>query len=121
VRWALHRVAARLALACCLLWSVAGPGFADPFGAAAKHSAPAASLVELAHGFHCRPMLGWDPVAGLYRVHSHPGICRNYSRCYREHQRCIFILGGGFEPWTYERFGHDNYRYYGCMIRSGCY
>src|SRR4029077_7933486 len=29
---------------------------------------------------------GWDPVAGLYRVHSHPGICRNYSRCYREHQ-----------------------------------
>ena len=123
MRRILGRLAAALALAICLSGIVAGRGSADPFtgGVTLGRGALPAALVEKAHGFHCRPVLGWDPVAGLYHVHSHPGICRNYARCVRQHQRCIFVLGGGFEPWTYERFGNGNYRYYGCMIRAGCY
>lgn len=74
-----------------------------------------------AHGFHCRRELGWDPVAGTYRYHRHPGICRDYAGCLRKQRRCVFLLGRGFEPWTYERFGSDNVRFTRCMIRSGCY
>ncbi len=71
----------------------------------AEHGAPGASLVSKVHGFHCRSVLGWDPVAGVYRYHSHPGICRNYKRCLREQKRCMFVLGQGFERWSYEAFG----------------
>src|SRR5262245_47788376 len=109
-------------LALCLFGLEAARGHAGPLPGSVMSARPeAAPLVEQVHGFHCRPVLGWDPVAGVYHVHSHKGICANYKRCLREHQRCIFILGGGFEAWTYERFGEDNYRYYGCMIRAGCY
>jgi hypothetical protein len=87
----------------------------------ANVSSPSASLVTKVHGFHCRKMLGWDPVAGVFRVHSHPGICANYKRCIRAQKRCVFVLGRGFEPWSYEAFGSDNDRYYACMIKAGCY
>ena len=87
----------------------------------AKRSTPEASVVGKVHGFHCRKVLGWDPVAGVYRYHSHPGICRNYKRCLREQKRCIFVLGNGFERWSYEAFGYDNERFTACMIRNGCY
>ncbi len=74
-----------------------------------------------AHGFHCRSMLGWDPVAGVYRYHRHEGICRNYKRCLRKQKRCVFLLGRGFQRWSYEAFGYDNERFTRCMVRAGCY
>lgn len=74
-----------------------------------------------AHGFHCRRAYGWDPAAGVYHWHTHPGICRDYQGCLRKQRRCIFLLGRGFEAWTYESFGRDNRRFTKCMIRSGCY
>lgn len=83
-------------------------------------AAPAQSVLRV-HGFHCKPYVGWDPVAGVYQRHSHPGICNDYQRCLREHERCIFINGRGFEKWQFERWGWDNWRYSSCMIRSGCY
>jgi hypothetical protein len=114
------------ALALCLFGLIylapgVGPAASDPFSGAGSGPSTAQSLVEKAHGFHCRKMLGWDPVGGVYRMHSHAGICRNYPRCLREHRRCIFILGGGFEEWSFERFGSENYRYTDCMLRAGCY
>lgn len=104
----------------CLALGV-GPAVSGPFSPPGSGPGTAQSLVEKTHGFHCRKMLGWDPVAGVYRMHSHAGICQNYPRCLREHRRCIFILGGGFEEWSFERFGSDNYRYTDCMLRAGCY
>jgi hypothetical protein len=98
----------------------AGP-IAPMDGARAAAFAAAGSLVDKVHGFHCRRVLGWDPVAGVYRYHSHKGICRDYKRCLREQKRCIFVLGRGFQPWSYEAFGADNGRYFACMIRAGCY
>lgn len=114
------------ALAFCLcagIYLVPGTGRAvsGPFKVTGSTPSAARSLVEKVHGFHCRKTLGWDPVAGVYRMHSHAGICQNYPRCLREHRRCIFILGGGFEEWSFERFGSDNYRYTDCMLRAGCY
>ena len=107
-------------MAISILVPLADRGSTAPFGLADRPH-QATPLLEKVHGFHCRKVLGWDPVAGVYHVHRHEGICRNYQRCLKEHKRCIFVLGGGFEPWTYERFGWDNYRYSGCMIRAGCY
>jgi hypothetical protein len=123
----LRRVFARLAAVCAVALTLAA-AFAEPSAAlapagahAATQSAGGASIVHKAHGFHCRRVPGWDPVAGVYRYHRHEGICRNYRGCLREHKRCIFILGRGFQRWSYESFGSDNARYFGCMIRSGCY
>ena len=78
-------------------------------------------LVHKVHGFHCRKMLGWDAVAGVYHLHSHPGICANYKRCIRAQKRCVFLRGGGFQDWSYELFGSENDRFTRCMIRAGCY
>jgi hypothetical protein len=55
-----------------------------------------AALVEKTHGFHCRPVLGWDPRAGVYHVHRHEGICKDYQGCWRQSQNCIFMLGRGW-------------------------
>lgn len=120
------RTVLSFALALCLcaaiyLASGAGPAVSGPFSITGSAPDAAQTLIEKAHGFHCRKMLGWDPVGGVYRMHSHAGICQNYPRCLREHRRCILVLGGGFEEWSYERFGADNYRYTGCMLRAGCY
>jgi hypothetical protein len=79
------------------------------------------SSVERVHGFHCREELGWDPRAGLYRRHSHRGICEDYKRCLQVHHRCIFIHGRGIDSWKYERWGRDNWRYTNCMLERGCY
>jgi hypothetical protein len=84
-------------------------------------SAEGASIVSKVHGFHCRKLFGWDPVAGVYRYHRHEGICRDYQGCLRKQKRCLFLLGQGFQRWSYEAFGEDNWRYTRCMIRSGCY
>jgi hypothetical protein len=119
---ALGRFIASCSVAITILVPLADRGSAAPFASAlADRPHQAMSLVENVHGFHCRKVLGWDPVAGVYHVHRHEGICRNYQRCLSEHKRCLFVLGKGWEPWTYERFGWDNYRYSGCMIRAGCY
>ena len=107
--------------------AIAGPfsegGAADPLAGlkSAEHGGLGASLLSKVHGFHCRKVLGWDPVAGVYRYHSHPGICSNYKRCLREQKRCMFVLGHGFERWSYEAFGSDIGRFSACMIRAGCY
>jgi hypothetical protein len=84
-------------------------------------SSGASPLVEKAHGFHCRPVLGWDPRAGAYHLHSHPGICKDYQGCWRQSQNCIFLLGRGWGGWELDRWGWDNWRYYACMMRTGCY
>jgi hypothetical protein len=80
-----------------------------------------AAMVTRIHGFHCRKELGWDARAGAYHYHRHEGICRDYKRCLNEQQRCVFLLGRGWDGWKYERFGWDNWRYTSCMIRNGCY
>lgn len=79
------------------------------------------SIVEKMHGFHCRAELGWDPRAGIFRRHSHRGICEDYKRCLEVHHRCIFVLGRGIDSWRYERWGEDNWRYTSCMLDRGCY
>jgi len=79
------------------------------------------STLQLAHGFHCRPMLGWDSRAGVYHLHRHAGICQDYKRCMRVMYRCDFRNGKGWEPWSYERWGFDNYRFDKCMLDAGCY
>lgn len=78
-------------------------------------------IVQRVHGFHCRPELGWDPRSGLFRRHSHAGICSNYKRCLEVHHRCIFVLGRGWDSWKYERWYDDNWRYTNCMLERGCY
>jgi hypothetical protein len=83
--------------------------------------ASAEALVENVHGFHCRPVLGWDPAAGVYHLHSHEGICKNFQRCWHEYERCNFILGRGWGYWEWERYGWDNWRFTSCMMRAGCY
>lgn len=121
----MRRVLGRLVAACLVAIVVAGPlaahGMAHPAAFASAEHAGADTMIHKVHGFHCRPVLGWDPVAGVYRVHRHPGICRDYRGCLREQKRCIFLLGRRFEPWSYEAFGSDNARFTACMIRSGCY
>src|SRR5262245_16706402 len=122
----LVRTVLSFALALCLCAAVylaagAGAAVSEPFSLGKPAPAVAQTLVESAPGLHGRKMLGWDPVGGVYRMHSHAGICQNYPRCLREHRRCIFVLGGGFEEWSFERFGADNYRYTDCMLRAGCY
>jgi hypothetical protein len=121
------RLVAACAVALTLAATLAEPGAAMPLSGAqagplaTMQSAGEASIVHKAHGFHCRRVLGWDPVAGVYRYHRHEGICRNYRGCLREHKRCIFLLGRGFQHWSIEIFASDNDRYFACMIRSGCY
>jgi hypothetical protein len=121
----LRRVLARVIAACALAVAVSGPlaqrGSAEPFAGARDAGAAPAPIVQTVHGFHCRKMLGWDPVAGAYRYHSHPGICKNYNRCLRVQERCMFRLGAGIQKWTYELLGQDNWRYTDCMIANGCY
>jgi hypothetical protein len=90
-------------------------------GQSLDESSHEASVVRKVHGFHCRRVFGWDPVAGVYQPHSHPGICHDHNRCLREQKRCMFVLGRGFQQWSYEAFGADNTRFSACMIRSGCY
>ena len=77
--------------------------------------------LQKVHGFHCREELGWDPRGGVYRRHSHKGICEDYKRCLQVHHRCIFLNGRGIEGWKYERWGWDNWRYTSCMLDRGCY
>lgn len=97
-------------------------GLAGPLGLGKSEiSSPKTSLVQKAHGFHCRPMYGWDPRQGIYHVHRHEGICRDYQRCLRVMYRCDAIMGRGWEPWSYERWGFDNWRYDKCMLEAGCY
>lgn len=79
------------------------------------------SAVTKVHGFHCRKVLGWDPVAGYYRGHSHAAICQEPERCLREHRRCIFVLGKLWNEWNLEDWVFDNGRYTACMIGAGCY
>lgn len=99
-------------------------------GSVAAHPSPTQAMarsdagtpmISKIHGFHCRSVLGWDPVAGVYRYHRHPGICHDYKRCLRVQKRCVFMLGRGFQRWSYEAFGYDNERYTRCMVRGGCY
>lgn len=120
----LRSVSARLIAICVaaisLLGLLAERGSAGPFALSAA-GAESATLVEKAHGFHCRRRLGWDPVAGVYRYHRHEGICRDYKRCLAKQRRCIFILGRGWQRWSYEAFWPNNSRYTACMIRAGCY
>jgi hypothetical protein len=94
---------------------------AQPFPGTTTSRGEVGPIVERVHGFHCRKVLGWDPVAGVYRYHRHEGICRDYKGCLRQQKRCVFLLGRGFERWSYEAFGADNARFTACMIRSGCY
>jgi hypothetical protein len=97
-------------------------GLAGPLGLGKSEiGPPKTSLAQKAHGFHCRPMYGWDPRLGIYHVHRHEGICRDYQRCLRVMYRCDAIMGRGWEPWSYERWGFDNGRYDKCMLEAGCY
>jgi hypothetical protein len=107
---------AALAMMC-----LAGPALAGPLTGAGSGVSPSPLAVENVHGFHCREELGWDPRSGLYRRHSHAGICKDYKRCLEVHHRCIFVHGRGFEGWRYERWGWDNWRYTNCMLERGCY
>jgi len=124
---ALRRELARLVAVCAVAIGLTGPLAEQALAVSlagvqsAGRSAQGASVVSKAHGFHCRSVLGWDPVAGVYRYHRHEGICRNYKRCLRQQKRCLFVLGRGFERWSYETFGEDNWRFSRCMIRAGCY
>lgn len=77
--------------------------------------------VQPVHGFHCRPMYGWDARFGIYHRHTHPGICANYQRCMKVMYRCDLLRGKGWEAWSYERWGFDNWRYDKCMLNAGCY
>jgi hypothetical protein len=79
------------------------------------------SIVRKAHGFHCRPMFGWDPRLGIYHVHRHEGICRSYQRCMKVMYRCDLAMGRGWRTWDYERWGFDNWRFDKCMLDAGCY
>lgn len=79
------------------------------------------SSVQKAHGFHCRPMFGWDPRLGIYHRHRHEGICENFQRCMKVMYRCNLRMGKGWEPWSYERWGFDNWRFDKCMLDAGCY
>jgi hypothetical protein len=110
-------------VATSLFGPLAERGSAQPFAGtvATGHGADGTSLITKVHGFHCRSVLGWDPVAGIYHYHRHEGICRDYQRCLSKQKRCIFLLGRGWERWSYERFGSDNSRFSACMIRAGCY
>jgi hypothetical protein len=95
---------------------------ASPLGLSKSDlNSPGTSLVQMAHGFHCRPMYGWDPRAGIYHLHKHEGICRDFKRCLRVMYRCDAVMGKGWEPWSYERWGFDNWRYDRCMLEAGCY
>jgi hypothetical protein len=99
--------------------ALAGRGTAAPLaGVPVGNVRP---LVSKVHGFHCRSVLGWNPVTGLYEYHRHAGICGNYRRCMRVQERCIFLLGRGLQRYNYEMFGADNWRYSSCMIHNGCY
>lgn len=98
-----------------------GAASAHPLGAGLRAASHSPLHVEKVHGFHCREQLGWDPRAGVYRLHSHPGICEDYTRCLEVHHRCILLNGRGFEGWRYERWGWDNWRYTSCMLDRGCY
>lgn len=80
-----------------------------------------APYLQQTHGFHCRPMFGWDARLGIYHRHTHPGICANYQRCLKVMYRCDLMRGKGWEPWSYERWGFDNWRYDKCMLNAGCY
>jgi len=117
----------RLIAACLVVigvaWMLPEPCAALPLtpSEASKRYESSKSTLKKAHGFHCRRMFGWDPVAGVYHPHSHPGICRDYERCIRVQKRCVFVLGRGFQRWSYEAFGADNDRFTKCMIRRGCY
>lgn len=95
-------------------------GVLAPTGAG-RPLANGAPMISKAHGYHCRRVLGWDPVAGYYRWHRHAGICQDPDHCLREHRRCIFVLGKGFNEWNLEDWGFDNGRYTACMIKSKCY
>lgn len=110
-------------VAITLFGPLAERGSAQPFAGAAVagYNGDHGSLINKIHGFHCRSVLGWDPVAGVYRYHRHAGICRDYQRCLAKQKRCIFLLGRGWERWSYERFGSDNWRFTACMVRAGCY
>lgn len=113
-----------VAIACCLSLLTASlmwPGVALSMSLPKQSIVAVDAAVQKVHGFHCKPYVGWNPVAGAYQRHSHPGICNDYQRCLREHERCIFVNGRGFEKWQFERWGSDNWRYSSCMIRSGCY
>jgi hypothetical protein len=123
LRTVVARFIAGAVLSVCLLCPLAQSTSAEPFGGAATALGEAGNhtLVDKVHGFHCRRVLGWDSVAGRYHVHSHEGICRDYKGCMRAQKRCIFILGGGRQDWSYELFGFDTPRYTNCMIRAGCY
>jgi hypothetical protein len=94
--------------------------FVGGFGHAEQKPGPQ-TLVRPTHGFHCRPVLGWDPRAGVYHVHRHEGICRDYGGCWKKSQNCIFLLGRGWGGWEWDRWGSDNWRYYSCMMQTGCY
>jgi hypothetical protein len=100
---------------------VVGSASAGPLQGHKPIHSPQSLPIEKVHGFHCREELGWDPRSGLFRRHSHPGICRDYKRCLEVHHRCIFVNGRGFEGWRYERWGRDNWRYTNCMLERGCY
>lgn len=112
-------VVAVLCAAACSLSSSGGQ--AGPLGLGMSDGSSGTSLVQKAHGFHCRPMYGWDPRLGIYHVHRHEGICRDYQRCLRVMYRCDLVMGRGWEPWSYERWGFDNWRYDKCMLDAGCY
>jgi hypothetical protein len=97
-------------------WAGAFTGLSD-----SKNSATDPPLVEKTHGFHCRPMFGWDPRLGIYHVHRHEGICRDHQRCMRVMYRCNLVMGRGWDTWSYERWGDDNWRFDRCMLDAGCY
>lgn len=124
---ALRKVVVWLVFGAVLGFGLAGPfaheSAAEPMGRAATALGQEVdqTVVAKVHGFHCRRVLGWDPVAGRYRMHSHKGICRNYRRCLRAQKRCIFLLGGGRKEWSYELFGFGAHRFTSCMVRAGCY
>lgn len=89
--------------------------------AAGKNDFANMSIVKKAHGFHCRPVRGWDPRLGIYHLHSHEAICRNHQRCMKVMYRCNFVMGRGWNTWDFERWGSDNWRFDKCMLDSGCY
>jgi hypothetical protein len=112
-------VSARTIAGVVLLAHIFSPAIsAAPFAPTGNRGSD--KVVTKVHGFHCRPEVGWDATLGYYRRHSHRGICRDYQGCMREQQRCIFMLGRGWDVWKYERWGSENWRYTNCMIRAGC-
>jgi hypothetical protein len=123
----LRKVFGRLAFAslvCAgLVVLLAQHGAAQPLAgsAAGGQNAAGFGLVTKVHGFHCRKELGWDPRAGVYRYHRHEGICKDYKRCMREMYRCNLLMGRGWDAWSYERWGWDNWRFSSCMLDAGCY